>query len=174
MPKVSTADDITVDGIANSIGAQAQLLHQVGIAAELAGAEHHDLGLVAELLVGASGEFVGRQLEQRARAADVAELQFHLRERRAWQRWRPARLASRVRRFMSCLLGWVSKADAQAAAGSGRGAGLAEKWSIAAATPLVVDRGCRTASGPSRRRPAWPARSGRCCRRGGRCGTCGP
>ena len=38
-----------------------------------------DLRLAAELFVGATGELVGRQVEERAGAADVAELELGLR-----------------------------------------------------------------------------------------------
>jgi hypothetical protein len=59
-------------------GAEQELLQQLLVGAELARAEHDDLRLVAELLVGVAGEFVGRKLEQRARFADMAELDFGL------------------------------------------------------------------------------------------------
>jgi hypothetical protein len=61
-------------------GAELQLLQHFLVAAELAGPEHDDLGLAAELGVGALGELLGRSLEQRARLTDMAELDFGLRD----------------------------------------------------------------------------------------------
>src|SRR3546814_3066587 len=55
--------------------AELQLLQQLGVAAELGGAENLHLRLVAQVCVGAAGEFVGARLEQRAGLAAVAELQ---------------------------------------------------------------------------------------------------
>ena len=57
--QVDLASDITVEGSAMSTRAELELLQQLLVAAELARAEHHDLGLAAELGVGALGEFLG-------------------------------------------------------------------------------------------------------------------
>ncbi len=64
--------------------AELELLDHLLVAAELARAEGDDLGLAGELGVGALGEFVGRDLEQRPRLADVAELDLDLRARRRY------------------------------------------------------------------------------------------
>ena len=58
--------------------AELQLLQQFLVAAELARAEHDDLGLVAELGVRAAARTRRRTLEQRTRLADVAELDLGL------------------------------------------------------------------------------------------------
>ena len=58
--------------------AEPELLQELLVGAELARAEHDDFRLVAELLVGAAGEFLGRELEQRTRLADMAELDLGL------------------------------------------------------------------------------------------------
>ena len=79
-PNRSASEDITVEGSAMSTRAELQLLQQLLVAAELARAEHHDLGLVAELGVGARRELVGGRCEQRAGLADVAELDLGLRD----------------------------------------------------------------------------------------------
>src|SRR5690606_3933278 len=58
--------------------AELELLQQLLVVAELRRAEDLDFRLVAELLVGAARELLGRGLEQRARLADVTELEHRL------------------------------------------------------------------------------------------------
>ena len=60
-------------------GTELELFQQLAVAAELARAIDHDLGLVAELSVGARGEQIGGLREQRAGRADMAEFDLGLR-----------------------------------------------------------------------------------------------
>src|SRR3546814_8944287 len=66
-------------------GAKLELLQHFLVAAQLAGAKHHDLVFITQFGISAFGELVGTNLEQRARITDVTQLQLDLSVGNAWR-----------------------------------------------------------------------------------------